>query len=135
MSYPELGICIPNLGHFLENNWAPDHMVSHPYDWMFVTGAKLGLHLCLYQKSEHDKREFLSRGIEETLSIVLTSGENKRSDQARQTGIFLKKTIRIPRFLLSQAERTRGASKHDKKDPLSAYQEETLSVVLSCREN
>ena len=25
---------------------APAHMVSHPYDCIFVTGAKLGLHLC-----------------------------------------------------------------------------------------
>ena len=32
------------------------HMISHPHDWIFVTGAKLGLHLCISSISEHGKR-------------------------------------------------------------------------------
>ena len=30
--------------------WAPSQMISHPHDWIRVTGAKLGFNLCLYQK-------------------------------------------------------------------------------------
>ena len=40
-------------------NWfyrAPYHMISQLYDWIFVTGEKLGLHLCLSPKIGHGEQ-------------------------------------------------------------------------------
>ena len=34
-------------GYILYIYWVPAHTIPHPHDWIFVTGAKIGLHLCL----------------------------------------------------------------------------------------
>ena len=106
--------------------WASAHMISHPHNWIFVTGANLGIHLCLYQNIEHNEQEWLLRGREYTPFLVLTRGDNERRAQSQW-----KK--RRPRLLCSYKLRTRDLRQHGKRELFSRGKEEDLVCCARTR--
>ena len=63
--------------------WAPAHMISHLRDWIFVTGSKLGLRLCLSvpkieQGGGGKVREKYVEDNKNTPFIALSRIDNKR---------------------------------------------------------
>ena len=94
--------------------WAQAHMISHLRNWIFVTGAKLGLRLYLSWKYENGGWEFFWRGQEEHPFVMIVRWGNKRHAQAQQMWMLRKRTRRRPLLPCSHVERTRGARNHDK---------------------